>query len=140
MKNQLVTALARLASRPYFERYIINAAIDSYVVPEELLEDVYSSVYWAKRAENLTEFSDAQMHAMDELIGFMDGHSDEVLFPSDEDAADKMLNGAIWTELRSKASAALVEFGRPLDTISFEEIDEGKIAGYELRMPGAGHR
>ena len=129
MKNELVTALARLASLPYQQRYIIGGTADTYVLPEELLEDVDGLVLRAKRAENSAQFSDAQMCALDALATFIDEHSGKALgFSSPEDAADKILNGATWSELRSKASAALAEFGRQIDTISVEEIDEGQIA------------
>jgi hypothetical protein len=39
MKNELVRALARLASLPYQQRYIIGGTVDTYGLLEELLED-----------------------------------------------------------------------------------------------------
>jgi len=56
MKNELVTALARLASLPDQQRYIIGSATDTYVLPEELLEDVDGLVRRARRAENSIQF------------------------------------------------------------------------------------
>src|SRR5215813_1058902 len=113
MKNELVTALARLASLPYQQRYIIGGTTDTYVLPEELLEDVDGLVRRARRAENSTQVSDARMWALDALIRFIDEHSDEALVEcsSREEFFDKILNGATWFELRSKTSAAFAEFG-----------------------------
>jgi hypothetical protein len=127
MKNELITALARLASLPFQRRYIIGGTVDTYFLPEELLEDVDGLVRRAKRAENSTQFSDVQMCALEALFRFIHEHSGEALeCSSREDFFDKLLNGTRWSELRSKASAALAEFGLHIDTISVDEIDKGK--------------
>lgn len=129
MHEELISALARLASLEYQRRYVIGGTADAYVLPEELLEDVDGLVLRARRAENARQFTSFQLSCLQALADTMGARSGEALeFLSPEDAAEKIVHSAVWSELREKASAALVGFGRDINATSVEQIDEGQIA------------
>jgi hypothetical protein len=129
MKDEVLAALAGLASLPYQKRYIVGGTVDEYILPEELLEDICGLVLRLKMPENRPQFSGAQTSALDALARFIDDRSDEALqFSSRDDLADKIVNGETWAELRLLASAALNEFGVRIDAISVEDIDQGRIS------------
>lgn len=52
MRDELVIALAKLASKDYQIRYIIEGTAASHVMPEEILEDVDGLCLRAQRPEN----------------------------------------------------------------------------------------
>jgi hypothetical protein len=129
MKNQLVAALARLASLPYQQRYIIGGTVETYVLPEELVEDVDGLILRSKYPDNIVLFTGAQMAALDALSSLIDEISGEALsFSLSADVAEKIRSSPIWAELRLRAAIALELFGAVIDTLSVEDIDEGRIA------------
>ena len=85
----------------------------------------------ARRPENIGRFSTAQMEALQSLDEFIDEHSGEALtFLSRADAFEKILSGSTWSNLRTKATFAVAQFGRDMAAVSVEEIDTGRI-GFE---------
>lgn len=122
--NVIVSKLARLASLPFQERWVIGGNIDEYVRDDELLEDVDSLQYLLALPENRVAVSDVQMAALSDLISCISANSGEALAAnSREEAADLMRHSVIWNTLRTKAANTLELFGMSISNLSVDDID-----------------
>lgn len=122
--DDVIWRLAQLASLPYQERYVIEGNPSEYVLDSELLENVDGLKFYFQRPENQGVLASAQAEAINQLISYIEAHSNEAL-SGDSRAARSLLirESEVWATLRRLASLALSHFGVAIDELSIEDID-----------------
>lgn len=124
MKERLMKALLRLASKRYQDLYMVHGTSEEYVLPEDLIEDVASLCELATKKHYRAIFKDDEYAAI-KLMLFkvrdLDSNFwDEVGDSNLEHLVDK---NPIWSNLRLSAEAALNAFGVGASNFFPEAID-----------------
>lgn len=123
--NDIIWRLAQLASLPFQERYVIDGTVDEYVLDTELLENVDGLKYQIRRPENINILNAEQSRALEDLIAYIENHSDQALSgKSREECALLIRESNVWRDMRNMANNALQTFGICVDLMSASEIDQ----------------
>jgi hypothetical protein len=110
-----IETLCYLASLRLQHRFIRDATRESYVLPDELLDDVHGSVQAAKRSKSLTA---EQRRAFEELEGVLNAANPNL------DRADFIDADPDWVMLRNAALICVENLGFDLMQFEANEIAE----------------
>ena len=122
MKNRLIKALARLASEPYQDAYLVNGTSDEYILPEDLVEDVVSLYFLSGKSQYKHLFTDKQQKEMKELLKAIRALGDDFWdFPEFSDAASLVHENLLWKDLRSRSVDCLKSLNYNIDDLSLFE-------------------
>ncbi len=97
-----------MASRTYQYEYIVNGTQDEYVVPEEMVDTVRTSILEALR--NATGFTEVQIGLLTEMEELTKSAYD-VIFDYDRNSLSTMIDSNEWSAMRKLASRCLCDLG-----------------------------
>lgn len=119
----ILDALARLASLPYHERYVRDATVDEYVLPDDLVLDPLREIEVGERTGTIGKLDPARRAALDAVESAI-GHRIAAALVNGADwprerHVDHVMHSVTWNALRVEAASALHAFG--FDTPGLDE-------------------
>jgi len=133
MNARLIRALARLASLPYQEAFIVNGTTEEYVTPEDVIDEASNVCGMAYKGEQL--LNESQKEAINRLIEALNVRGRELWSdPLPIEPSALVHSDENWIALRSSARNALIAFGIDVDALPAERIDSlGELELIELK-------
>src|SRR5690349_17027634 len=105
--------LEGLASRADQVRYIVGGTANSYLVPEDLLNDAWHFCERANEPEILKCLSEAQASSIKRLAAAID-ESGDFLNCHRRHAIAQLIDDPTWASLRQLAAETLLAFGKSI--------------------------
>ena len=105
----LIEALASVEAQ---RRYIIDATVDEYLVPDELLNDAWHFCERAERADMVASITSEQREAVQRLKSAVQSLGDCTQLYDRSNIADLVERDKGWAVIRDRAGKALSSFGR----------------------------
>ncbi|HEX4796824.1 MAG TPA: hypothetical protein VH370_23735 [Humisphaera sp.] len=106
-KARLLTDLAALASERFQEKYVVGGTVETYALPDEILESALSSARAAGERSAASGFSSAEIIAIRTFVAAVSGVDfDDTAAPNRE-----FLQSENWNVARSAARRLLDQLG-----------------------------
>jgi hypothetical protein len=127
MRRRIEESLARLASRSYQRRFISEATLDEYVLPDEMLDSAASILETTLNSKTLSRsFSEAELRSMEEALARFRDLQKDIRFDDPEFSVERDQG---WVVVREVANDCLSVLRLDLERWEAENTTDRRDSG-----------